>query len=141
MKSMTATEASRHFSDLLNAVERGETMTIPGGNQPVAEIGAARRHTGADLRTALDFIERNSRSGYDRLAAADTGIDLDMLPRFQQGWNLPSLHLKRLQHLNELVDDQVALLPHKIHGVIRVRKVDRRPIRDEPVGGQVIAQA
>jgi hypothetical protein len=28
MKTMTATEASRHFSDLLDAVERGETITI-----------------------------------------------------------------------------------------------------------------
>jgi prevent-host-death family protein len=50
---MTATEASRHFSDLLDAVERGETITIVRGNHPVAEIGPARRRTGADLRSAL----------------------------------------------------------------------------------------
>jgi len=53
MKTMTATEASRHFSDLLDAVERGETITIVRGNHPVAEIGPARRRTGADLRAAL----------------------------------------------------------------------------------------
>jgi len=47
---MTATEASRHFSDLLDAVERGETITIVRGSHPVAEIGPARRRTGADLR-------------------------------------------------------------------------------------------
>ena len=53
MRTMTATEASRHFSDLLDAVERGETITIVRGNHPVAEIGPARRRTGADLRAAL----------------------------------------------------------------------------------------
>jgi antitoxin (DNA-binding transcriptional repressor) of toxin-antitoxin stability system len=51
---MTATEASRHFSDLLDAVERGEKVTILRGNHAVAEIGPARRRTGADLRTALE---------------------------------------------------------------------------------------
>lgn len=53
MKTMTATEASRHFSDLLDAVERGETITIVRGNHPVAEIGPAQRRTGAGLRAAL----------------------------------------------------------------------------------------
>lgn len=53
---MTATEASRKFSDLLDAIERGETITITRGNQPVAEIGPAHRRTGADLRAALADI-------------------------------------------------------------------------------------
>ena len=53
MRTITATEASRHFSDLLDAVERGETVTIMRGNRPIAEIGPARRRTGADLRAAL----------------------------------------------------------------------------------------
>jgi prevent-host-death family protein len=53
MRTMTATEASRHFSDLLDAVERGETVTIVRGSHPIAEIGPARRRTGADLRAAL----------------------------------------------------------------------------------------
>jgi antitoxin (DNA-binding transcriptional repressor) of toxin-antitoxin stability system len=50
---MTATEASRRFSDLLDAIERGETVTITRGNHAVAEIGPARRRTGADLRSAF----------------------------------------------------------------------------------------
>jgi len=50
---MTATEASRHFSDLLDAVENGETIMIVRGNHPVAEIGPARARTGVDLRSAL----------------------------------------------------------------------------------------
>ena len=53
MKTMTATEASRHFSDLLDAVEGGETIIIVRGSHPVAEIGPARHRTGADLRSAL----------------------------------------------------------------------------------------
>jgi prevent-host-death family protein len=56
MRVMTATEASRHFSDLLDAVERGETVTIMRGNHPVAEIGPAHHRTGADLRAALADI-------------------------------------------------------------------------------------
>lgn len=50
---MTATEASRHFSDLLDAVERGETVTIVRGNRPVAEIGPAYERGTID-RLALD---------------------------------------------------------------------------------------
>jgi len=53
MRTITATEASRHFSDLLDAVERGETVTIMRGSRPVAEIGPARRRVGAELRAAL----------------------------------------------------------------------------------------
>ena len=56
VKTMTATEASRHFSDLLDAVERGETIMIVRGSHPVAEIGPAHRRTGADLRSALADI-------------------------------------------------------------------------------------
>lgn len=57
MKTMTATEASRNFSDLLDAIERGETITITRGSQPVAEIGPPHRRTGTDLRAALEGIE------------------------------------------------------------------------------------
>jgi antitoxin (DNA-binding transcriptional repressor) of toxin-antitoxin stability system len=41
------------YSSCLDAVERGETVTIMRGNHPVAEISPARRRTGADLRAAL----------------------------------------------------------------------------------------
>jgi antitoxin (DNA-binding transcriptional repressor) of toxin-antitoxin stability system len=53
VRVMTATEASRNFSDLLDAIERGETVTITRGHHAVAEIRPARRRTGADLRAAL----------------------------------------------------------------------------------------
>jgi antitoxin (DNA-binding transcriptional repressor) of toxin-antitoxin stability system len=54
MRTMTATEASRHFSELLDAVERGERVTILRGSHAIAEIGPAHRRIGADLRAALD---------------------------------------------------------------------------------------
>ena len=56
MRTITATEASRNFSDLLDAIERGETVTITRGHHAVAEMRPARPRTGADLRTALGDI-------------------------------------------------------------------------------------
>lgn len=56
MRTITATEASRRFSDLLDAIERGETVTITRGRHAVAEIRPVRRHTGADLRAALTDV-------------------------------------------------------------------------------------
>jgi antitoxin (DNA-binding transcriptional repressor) of toxin-antitoxin stability system len=53
VRTVTATEASRKFSDLLDAIERGETVTITRGHHAIAEIRPARRRTGADLRAAL----------------------------------------------------------------------------------------
>jgi antitoxin (DNA-binding transcriptional repressor) of toxin-antitoxin stability system len=56
MRTMTATEASRNFSDLLDAIERGETIVITRGHHVVAEMRPARLRTGADLRVALEKI-------------------------------------------------------------------------------------
>ena len=53
MRTITATEASRNFSDLLDLVESGETVRITRGNDLVAEIAPARRRTGADLEAAI----------------------------------------------------------------------------------------
>jgi prevent-host-death family protein len=70
MKTMTATEASRRFSDLLDAIERGETITITRGNRPVAEVGPPRRRSGADLRAALANIPPPDDRFADDVAAA-----------------------------------------------------------------------
>lgn len=53
MRTMTATEASRNFSDLLDLIQAGETVRITRGNEPIAEVGPARRRTGADLEAAI----------------------------------------------------------------------------------------
>jgi prevent-host-death family protein len=77
MRTMTATEASRNFSDLLDAIERGETVTITRGNHPVAEISPARRRTGADLRAALTGIPAPDDAFTTDIADAVTLLDTD----------------------------------------------------------------
>lgn len=56
MRTISATEASRHFSDLLDAIEAGDAVVVTRGNRPIAEIRPAPRHTGRDLREALQRI-------------------------------------------------------------------------------------
>jgi antitoxin (DNA-binding transcriptional repressor) of toxin-antitoxin stability system len=56
MRTMSATEASRRFSDLLDAIESGETVTVTRGNRAIAEIRPALRRTGRDLRAALTDV-------------------------------------------------------------------------------------
>jgi antitoxin (DNA-binding transcriptional repressor) of toxin-antitoxin stability system len=56
MRIVTAREASRNFSELLDVIERGETVMITRGHHAIAEMRPARRKTGADLRAALDHI-------------------------------------------------------------------------------------
>jgi prevent-host-death family protein len=70
MRTMTATEASRRFSDLLDAIERGETVTITRGHHPVAEIRPARRRTGADLRAQLAGVPPPDDRFVEDIAAA-----------------------------------------------------------------------
>ena len=54
MSEISATEASKRFADLLDAVEhRGETFTVVRRGRVVATIAPARRGTGADLRRIL----------------------------------------------------------------------------------------
>lgn len=57
MRTVTATEASRHFSDLLDAVERGEAVTVTRGNRVIAEIRPAAGRRGRDLRDALALLD------------------------------------------------------------------------------------
>lgn len=56
MRTITATEAARRFSDLLDAIEAGESVTVTRSNKPIAELRPARRRTGRDLREALAGI-------------------------------------------------------------------------------------
>jgi antitoxin (DNA-binding transcriptional repressor) of toxin-antitoxin stability system len=54
MKQLTATEAARHFSDLLDRVERsGETFVVERRGRAVASIGPAAAATG---RTVKDLL-------------------------------------------------------------------------------------
>jgi prevent-host-death family protein len=53
MRTVTATHASRGFSDLLDAVEHGQTISITRAGRVVAQIGPASPSTGRRLREAL----------------------------------------------------------------------------------------
>lgn len=54
MPEVSATEASKRFADLLDAVEhRGESFTVVRRGRVVATIAPARRGRGDDLRRIL----------------------------------------------------------------------------------------
>jgi antitoxin (DNA-binding transcriptional repressor) of toxin-antitoxin stability system len=54
MADISATDASKRFADLLDAVEhRGETFTVIRRGRVVATISPARRGTGSDLKRIL----------------------------------------------------------------------------------------
>lgn len=56
MRTISATEASRRFSELLDAIEAGDTVTVTRGNRSIAEIRPVPRRTGRDLRASLAEI-------------------------------------------------------------------------------------
>jgi len=53
MVTISATAASRGFSDVLDRVERGETVRITRGGHVIAELRPAAPTTGRALREAL----------------------------------------------------------------------------------------
>jgi prevent-host-death family protein len=66
MAEISATEASKRFADLLDAVEhRGETFTVVRRGRVVATIAPARRGTGADLRRVLGDLPPDERWAHD----------------------------------------------------------------------------
>ncbi|MEN2738191.1 type II toxin-antitoxin system prevent-host-death family antitoxin [Microbacterium sp. X-17] len=79
MRTISATEASRRFSELLDAIERGETVTVTRGNRAIAEVRPARSRTGRDLAAALAGIvppdDEFEAAIVDAVAALDGGAD------------------------------------------------------------------
>lgn len=71
MKTMTATEASRGFSDLLDAVERGEVVTVTRGGHVVAEIRPAAGKTGRDLDQALGASRLSDEDAEEMIRAVE----------------------------------------------------------------------
>ena len=53
MRTLSATDASRGFSELLDRVERGETIRITRAGHVVAELRPVAHRTGLALRQAL----------------------------------------------------------------------------------------
>ena len=81
MSEISATEASKRFADLLDAVEhRGETFRAVRRGRVVATIAPARRGTGADLRRILTEFPPDDRWADDlqdlrRFAGEATATD------------------------------------------------------------------
>ncbi len=54
MREMTATEASRHFGEVHDGVEHGETITATRGGHRVAETSLALSANGGALRAVME---------------------------------------------------------------------------------------
>jgi prevent-host-death family protein len=53
MMEMTASDASRNFSAVLDSVEQGETIVVTRGGRRIASIAPASAATGAALNAVL----------------------------------------------------------------------------------------
>ncbi|GEL94840.1 type II toxin-antitoxin system Phd/YefM family antitoxin [Cellulomonas composti] len=71
---MTATHASRGFSEVLDAVEHGDTITITRGGVPIAEIRPVPAATGHKLALALDEVSATLDDDVERDVAAATAL-------------------------------------------------------------------
>jgi prevent-host-death family protein len=61
MKRLTATEAARRFSEMLDAVEsRGETYVVVRNGHPVARVGPVPGAHGAAVKEALRAYPRDA---------------------------------------------------------------------------------
>ncbi len=69
MREVSATEASRNFSAVLDSAEHGETILVTRGGEPVATIAPAPRANGAALRT---LFARYAATEFDDEAFAET---------------------------------------------------------------------
>ena len=63
MHEIQAAEAKTHLSQLLDAVERGETIVITRHGRAIARIVPELDHRQAEIRTAIDGIKALRRSG------------------------------------------------------------------------------
>jgi prevent-host-death family protein len=61
MKRLTATDAARRFSEMLDAVEaRGETFVVVRNGRPVARVGPAPAAHGSAVKEALRAHPRDA---------------------------------------------------------------------------------
>lgn len=84
MREMTASEASRNFSAVLDAADRGETIVVTRAGRRVATIGPAARANGAALRQVFERWRHNPALEEDfgprvhaALQAASADLDTD----------------------------------------------------------------
>lgn len=72
---MSATEASRSFASLLDAVEHGESFVITRGGKRIASLGPAPVGNGATVRALLAGVPDADFAA--DVAAARTAVELD----------------------------------------------------------------
>lgn len=76
MRTVSATEASRSFSAILDEAERGLTVVITRAGRRIAAIGPAAASNGAEVVALLTSPMPDDEFAADVLAAADA-IDLE----------------------------------------------------------------
>jgi prevent-host-death family protein len=80
MPEVSATDAARHFADLLDAVEhRGERYTVVRRGRPIASLQPLPRGTGAEVKTALRRARPDARWS-DDLAAVRGKVTIEPRP-------------------------------------------------------------
>jgi prevent-host-death family protein len=85
MREMSATEASRNFSAVLDEAERGETIVVSRDGEHVAVIAPAPRANGAAVREVLQRFAVDDPADNDFAAAVASArefarADLDSDP-------------------------------------------------------------
>jgi prevent-host-death family protein len=63
MREIQASEAKTHLPQLLDAVERGETIVITRHGRAIARLVPEAEHRQAEILTAIDSIKALRRSG------------------------------------------------------------------------------
>jgi prevent-host-death family protein len=84
VRELSASEASRNFSAVLDAAEHGETIVVRRGGRPVALIAPAPRANGKALLSVCEkwhrraaFDERFAENVAGARQIADGGLDAD----------------------------------------------------------------
>ena len=65
MRTITATEASRSFSTLLDDVEKGESIIVTRGGRRIATIGPTTAGNGGDVLALLQSAKLDSQFADD----------------------------------------------------------------------------
>ncbi|TMM26720.1 MAG: type II toxin-antitoxin system Phd/YefM family antitoxin [Actinobacteria bacterium] len=82
MKRLTATDAARRFSEMLDAVERqGETFVVVRNGRPVAHVGPASKAQGAAVKSVLRANPRDPKWA-DELRELRAGLGVE-----ERDWN------------------------------------------------------
>lgn len=63
MREVQASDAKTHLPQLLDAVERGETIVITRHGRPIARLVPEAERRQAEIRAAIDAIKALRRTG------------------------------------------------------------------------------